>query len=110
MTPGVPVSVQASIVRVASDPGEAVWPALVDRSQLTTALLNLAVNARDAMVNGGKLTLETGNAYLDASVETEGEVRPGHYVMIAVSDNGSGIPAAIRDKVFEPFFTTKGPG
>jgi PAS domain S-box-containing protein len=88
-----------------------VWPALVDRSQLATALLNLAVNARDAMVDGGKLTLETGNTYLDDNcARSQGEVRPGHYVMIAVSDNGSGIPAPIRDKVFEPFFTTKGPG
>jgi PAS domain S-box-containing protein len=91
--------------------GEGVWPALVDRSQLTTALLNLAVNARDAMANGGKLTLETSNGYLDEScANVLGEVRPGPYVMIAVSDNGSGIPASIRDKVFEPFFTTKGPG
>jgi len=88
-----------------------VWPALVDRSQLTTALLNLAVNARDAMVNGGKLTIETANMYLDgSSAEGQSELAPGHYVMIAVSDNGSGIPASIRDKVFEPFFTTKGPG
>jgi PAS domain S-box-containing protein len=87
------------------------WPALVDASQLTTALLNLAVNARDAMANGGKLTLETGNVLLDESyARMQGEVRPGPYVMIAVRDNGSGIPAAIRDKVFEPFFTTKGPG
>jgi PAS domain S-box-containing protein len=88
-----------------------VWPALVDRSQLTTALLNLAVNGRDAMVNGGKLTIETANTHLDgSSAEGQSELAPGHYVMIAVSDNGSGIPASIRDKVFEPFFTTKGPG
>jgi PAS domain S-box-containing protein len=90
---------------------EDAWPALVDGSQLTTALLNLAVNARDAMPGGGKLTLETGNTYLDESyAKAQGEVPPGHYVMIAVTDNGSGIPAAIRDKVFEPFFTTKGTG
>ena len=87
-----------------------VWPALVDRSQLTTALLNLAVNARDAMVNGGKLTIETANTRLDGSAEGKSELAPGLYVMVAVSDNGSGIPASIRDKVFEPFFTTKGPG
>jgi PAS domain S-box-containing protein len=90
---------------------EDAWPALVDGSQLSTSLLNLAVNARDAMANGGKLTLETGNTYLDeAYARSQGEVRPGPYVMIAVSDNGTGIPAAIRDKVFEPFFTTKGTG
>jgi PAS domain S-box-containing protein len=90
---------------------EDTGPALVDSSQLTTALLNLAVNARDAMPNGGRLTLETGNTYLDESyAKAQGEVRPGRYVMIAVGDNGSGIPPAIRDKVFEPFFTTKGTG
>ena len=87
------------------------WQALVDPNQLTSAMLNLAVNARDAMPNGGKLRLESGNTFLDESyAKTQGDVRPGHYVMIAVSDNGSGIPAAIRDKVFEPFFTTKGTG
>jgi PAS domain S-box-containing protein len=84
---------------------------LVDTSQLTTALLNLAVNARDAMPGGGRLTLETGNVFLgDNAVGERDEVRPGSYVMIAVSDTGTGIPAAIRDKVFEPFFTTKGAG
>jgi PAS domain S-box-containing protein len=87
------------------------WPALVDPNQLATALINLALNARDAMPGGGKLTVETGNVHLDegyASVNSD--VRPGPYVMIAVSDTGAGIPAAIRDKVFEPFFTTKGTG
>jgi CheY-like chemotaxis protein len=87
------------------------WPALVDPSQLTAALINLAVNARDAMPNGGKLVLETGNVQLDDSyARMHDEVAPGPYVMIAVSDTGQGIPAAIRDKVFEPFFTTKGVG
>ena len=86
-----------------------VWPALVDPNQLTTALLNLAVNARDAMPNGGKLTLETRNVHLDESLcqRHMATCAPGPYVMIAVSDTGSGIPAALRDKVFEPFFTTK---
>jgi signal transduction histidine kinase len=87
---------------------ENAWPALVDPVQLTTALINLAVNARDAMPNGGKLTLETGNVYLDeVYAEAHREVAPGAYAMVAVSDNGTGIPAAIRDKVFDPFFTTK---
>jgi PAS domain S-box-containing protein len=87
------------------------WLALVDPSQLTTALLNLALNARDAMPEGGKLILETGNVHLDESyAKAHSEVTPGPYVMIAVSDTGHGIPAAIRDKVFDPFFTTKDTG
>jgi PAS domain S-box-containing protein len=90
---------------------EDCWPALVDPAQLTAALLNLAVNARDAMPGGGKLTLESGNVILDEGyAQAHGEVAPGPYVMIAISDTGHGIPAAIRDKVFEPFFTTKDVG
>src|SRR5665213_3388001 len=85
-----------------------VWSALVDPSQLGSALLNLAINARDAMPNGGKLTLETSNVVLDQGyAKVNGDVQPGNYVLIAVSDTGAGIPEAIRDKVFEPFFTTK---
>jgi PAS domain S-box-containing protein len=84
------------------------WSALVDPSQLSAAIVNLAVNARDAMPNGGKLTLETGNVMLDeAYAAGNSEVTPGAYVMIAVSDTGEGIPMDIRDRVFEPFFTTK---
>jgi PAS domain S-box-containing protein len=87
------------------------WRALVDPSQLTTGLINLALNARDAMPDGGKLVLETGNVHLDESyARAHAEVTPGPYVMIAVSDTGHGIPAAIRDRVFDPFFTTKGIG
>jgi len=90
---------------------EDAWPALVDPSQLTTALLNLALNARDAMPDGGKLVLETGNVHLDEGyARAHAEVLPGPYVMVAVSDTGDGIPAAILDKVFDPFFTTKGVG
>ena len=84
---------------------------LPDPNHLATALLNLAVNARDAMPNGGKLTLETGNVYLDeAYASAQGDITPGHYVLIAVSDTGSGIPKAILERVFEPFFTTKESG
>jgi CheY-like chemotaxis protein len=88
-----------------------VWPALIDPTQLTTALLNLAVNARDAMPDGGKLTLETKNVVLDQDyARANAEVQAGDYVMVAVSDTGGGIPEAIRQKIFEPFFTTKDVG
>jgi PAS domain S-box-containing protein len=84
------------------------WPSLIDPTQLTSALLNLAVNARDAMPHGGKLTLQAKNVVLDETyARSNSEVRPGSYVVIAVSDSGTGIPEAIRDKVFEPFFSTK---
>jgi PAS domain S-box-containing protein len=83
-------------------------PALVDPNQLTTALINLALNARDAMPGGGKLVLETKNTDLDENyAKANAGVLSGPYVMIAVSDTGTGIPAEIRDRVFEPFFTTK---
>ncbi|MHC2338118.1 CheY-like chemotaxis protein [Bradyrhizobium sp. USDA 4454] len=86
-------------------------PALIDPSQLSTAILNLALNARDAMPAGGKLTLETRNAVLDENyARLNAEVRPGQYVMLAVSDTGVGMPGNILDKVFEPFFTTKDAG
>ena len=94
-------------VTLASD----LWPALVDKTQFESALTNLAINARDAMPNGGKLIFETANKQLDASFTFQNEeVVPGDYVMIAVSDTGSGIPAEILSRVFEPFFTTKGEG
>jgi nitrogen-specific signal transduction histidine kinase/CheY-like chemotaxis protein len=84
------------------------WPALVDPTQLTSTLLNLAVNARDAMPGGGKLTVETKNVVLDETyANTNRDVQPGNYVMIAMSDTGTGIPEAIRERVFEPFFSTK---
>jgi PAS domain S-box-containing protein len=84
------------------------WTALVDPSQLTTAILNLALNARDAMPSGGKLVLETNNVYLDEGYASmHSEVTAGNYVMIAVSDTGSGIAAGDLEKVFDPFFTTK---
>ena len=85
--------------------------ALVDPNQLATAILNLALNARDAMPDGGKLIIETANVMLDEDYAgMHSDVRPGRYAMIAVSDTGTGIPAAMLDKVFDPFFTSKGPG
>ncbi len=87
---------------------EEAWPALVDPSQLSTAILNLALNARDAMPGGGKLVLETRNIFLDESYAgMNADVTAGHYVMIAVSDTGTGIPADLLERVFDPFFTTK---
>ena len=84
------------------------WPALVDPNQLTTAILNLALNARDAMPNGGSLAVETKNVDLDqAYADMHVEVTPGSYVMIAVSDTGSGIAPKDLERVFDPFFTTK---
>uniref|UniRef100_Q07QQ0 histidine kinase n=1 Tax=Rhodopseudomonas palustris (strain BisA53) TaxID=316055 RepID=Q07QQ0_RHOP5 len=95
-------------IEIESMLGNDAEPAHVDPSQLSTALLNLAVNARDAMPGGGKLTLETSNVVLDeAYAHNNPGAQPGAYVMIAVSDTGTGIAASARDKVFEPFFTTK---
>src|SRR5690242_19864579 len=84
------------------------WIALVDPNQLTTSILNLALNARDAMPEGGKLTIETQNIELDeAYAGLHSDVKVAPYVLVAISDTGSGIPANLLDKVFEPFFTTK---
>ena len=83
----------------------------IDPSQLSNSLLNMAINARDAMPNGGKLLFETKLVVLDeAYARSNADVKPGSYVMLAVSDTGQGMPAKIRDKVFEPFFTTKAEG
>jgi PAS domain S-box-containing protein len=80
----------------------------IDPSQLANALINLAINARDAMPNGGQILLETASVVLDeAYAQSNAGVRPGAYVMIAVSDTGAGMSAEVRENVFEPFFTTK---
>ncbi|WP_291864080.1 ATP-binding protein [Bradyrhizobium sp.] len=82
--------------------------ALIDPSQLTNAILNLALNARDAMPDGGKLTIETCNIVLDDEYAgANSDVTAGNYVLVAVTDSGHGIPAGILNNVFEPFFTTK---
>jgi len=88
-----------------------VCSALVDPSQLSAAIVNLAINARDAMPDGGKLTIETNNVVFEQNtIQSDDEIEPGRYVLIAVSDTGTGIPKAYLAKVFEPFFTTKGVG
>nr|WP_283214517.1 response regulator [Methylorubrum aminovorans] len=84
-----------------------LWPALVDATQIELIILNLAINARDAMAVGGCLTIETANVRLSAAPSRPEEPPPGEYAMIAVSDTGSGIPADVLQRVFEPFFTTK---
>ncbi|HEX5454186.1 MAG TPA: ATP-binding protein [Stellaceae bacterium] len=91
--------------------GARLWQVLADANQLENAILNLAVNARDAMPNGGKLTIETANILLDeAYAAREEDVKAGQYVLIAVSDTGTGMPPDIIGKAFDPFFTTKDVG
>jgi PAS domain S-box-containing protein len=88
--------------------GAGLWRVEVDAHQLESALLNLAVNARDAMPKGGKLTIETTNAYIDDRYASEfAEVDPGQYALICVSDNGTGMPKEVLARAFDPFFTTK---
>ncbi len=88
-----------------------IWPSEIDLAQAEAAILNLAINARDAMQGGGSLTIETANVVLDeAYVSSEPDVPAGHYIVIAVSDTGHGIPKDQITQVFQPFFTTKAVG
>ena len=84
-----------------------LWRTLVDPHQLENALLNLCINARDAMPHGGRLTVETANRWLDARGGRERDLAPGQYVSLCVSDNGTGMPEAVIARAFDPFFTTK---
>src|SRR3954447_4017251 len=88
-----------------------LWPAMADPAQVESALLNLSLNARDAMSSGGHLTIEVANKVLDADYARQHvEVTPGDYVMLAVSDTGIGMPPDILARAFEPFFSTKDDG
>jgi signal transduction histidine kinase/CheY-like chemotaxis protein len=91
--------------------GAGLWPTFADGHQLENVLLNLALNAKAAMPDGGCLTIETANTYLDdAYVRRFGDIKAGQYAVLCITDTGTGIAKDILDKVFEPFFTTKPPG
>jgi PAS domain S-box-containing protein len=98
-------------ISVEIHPGAQLWPVLIDPSQADTAILNICINARDAMAKGGRLVIETGNATLDQHyAERNVDVLPGEYVHMSFSDTGTGIEPQVLERVFEPFFTTKGKG
>jgi signal transduction histidine kinase len=91
--------------------GAGPWQVEVDPSQMEATILNLVVNAKDAMASEGKLTIETSNAFVDESyAQQNADIPVGQYVQIAVSDTGSGMPRDVQEKAFDPFFTTKQPG
>ncbi len=94
-------------IRVETVLSAGLWQTLADANQLESAILNLAVNARDAMEDGGKLTIETANAHIDDAYAAQAVVAAGQYVMIAVTDTGEGMTPQVMAKAFDPFFTTK---
>jgi PAS domain S-box-containing protein len=111
LVPGMQDLIRKSVgeaVQVDLKLGQKLWPIWADANQVESALLNLAINARDAMPTGGRLTVETSNTHLDAAdVGSEPGVQPADYVMLAVTDTGTGMPPNVLSRAFEPFFTTK---
>jgi CheY-like chemotaxis protein len=98
-------------VRVETVLAGGLWRVFADPVQIESALINLAVNGRDAMPDGGRLTIETANAELDERyARSHEEVRPGQYVVLTLTDTGAGMPPEVIDRAFEPFYTTKGVG
>jgi signal transduction histidine kinase/CheY-like chemotaxis protein len=98
-------------IRIETVSAAGLWTSRADLHQLENAILNIAINSRDAMPEGGKLTIETANAYLDeAYCRQHAEVDPGQFVMIAISDTGTGMAPEIAARAFDPFYTTKPPG
>lgn len=99
-----------SAISVRVNLGSDLWEVKADPSQLENAILNLAVNARDAMPSGGNLIIEATNAHVDNVDAGHNEGGNGQYVLISVSDTGVGMPKDVMDRAFEPFFTTKPTG
>jgi two-component system, cell cycle sensor histidine kinase and response regulator CckA len=98
-------------IAISKQPAENLWPVEIDREQFETSLLNLAINARDAMPDGGELRFTTANVSIDAgSALPAADLEPGDYVQLTVEDTGPGMPGEIAARAFEPFFTTKEPG
>ncbi|KTQ98574.1 histidine kinase [Aureimonas ureilytica] len=94
-------------IRVATEAQADLWPTFVDSNQLENALLNLCINARDAMPDGGQITIETDNCHMDERAARERDLEPGEYVSLCVSDTGTGMTADVIERAFDPFFTTK---
>jgi signal transduction histidine kinase len=84
-----------------------LWPTMVDQAQRESSLLNLVINARDAMPDGGRIIIETANKWLDERASRERDIPQGQYISICVTDAGTGIRKEIVDRIFDPFFTTK---